>query len=53
MTEMANHRALLQATEENNRRKFNQDRMGSQNRIQQSMERTFYSNRSAYNDVKT
>ena len=53
LNEMANHRAFMKDTEENNRRKFNQDRMNSQSRIQQSMERSFYSNRSAYNDVKS
>lgn len=47
------HMDFMRTTQENNRRKFNADRMNSQSRIQQSMERTFHSNRSAYNDVKT
>ncbi len=47
-----NHLNFLRTTEENNRRKFNQDRINSQSRIQASMERTFHSNRSAYQDVK-
>ena len=50
---MMQHKARLHETEENNRQKFNQDRIQSQSRIQNSMERTFYSNRLAYNDVKT
>lgn len=41
-----------QDTEENNRKKFTQDRLHSQNRIHQNMERTFQSNRGAYNDIK-
>lgn len=39
-------------TEEANRRKFNEDRVQSQSRIQRSLERTFQSNRSTYMDLK-
>ena len=42
----------MQAVEDDNRRKFNADRKCSQSRIQQSMERTYFSNRSCYNDLK-
>lgn len=41
-----------QDTEDNNRKKFTQDRLHSTNRIHQNMERTFQSNRGAYNDIK-
>jgi len=41
-----------QDTEDHNRKKFTQDRLHSQNRIHQNMERTFQSNRGAYNDIK-
>ena len=52
MNQKANHKAHLLHVEEENRRKFNADRKCSQSRIQQSMERTFFSNRTCYNDVK-
>lgn len=43
---------MRQETEDNNRKKFTQDRLHSQTRILQNMERTFQSNRGAYNDIK-
>ena len=50
--QMKDLRDFQHDTEENNRRKFNNDRVHSQTRIMQSMERTFQSNRGAYNDIK-
>lgn len=50
--DLQNLREEKQATEANNRFRFNEGRVNSQNRVVASMNRTFHSKRGAYNDIK-
>ena len=49
---MNNFKTLQKQNEDNNRRKFNEDRVNSQQKIMRSLERTFQNNRDSFLGIK-